>query len=267
MYATMASLVDDLEAEVSRGHVVPWASPVPFFGDIQNAVVATVGINPSNREFVDSRGLELIGAQRRLPTLESMGLQDWSSASGWDIRSLVVACENYFIHNPYRGWFDILERMLNAGGYSYYGTPAACHLDLVAYATQAKWGKLTVDTRTKLIGRGRSNLAKIIRDSPLEVLVLNGRSVVDEFMRFAETGLTQRDMREWSLPRGNGQGVVGVAFEGVIDNIGGVALDRDVVVIGYNHNLQSSFGVTREVINEIGKFIGGSIVKATTGSA
>ena len=60
----------------------------------------------------------------------------------------------------------------------------------------------------------------------------------------------------WALPRKHGNNVAGYAYEHRIREIGGVKLDHTVLVLGFNHNLQSSFGVTREVAAEIQKWIG-----------
>ena len=54
--------------------MIPWSCPVPAFGDLLNSFVATLGLNPSNREFVDEEGNELEGAARRLHTLRSLSL-------------------------------------------------------------------------------------------------------------------------------------------------------------------------------------------------
>lgn len=263
VYGAMARLVDELESQAATVDMVTWACPVPFFGEITRSPVATVGINPSNKEFVDSGGDELTGAQRRLPTLLSMGLSRWSETSGDDVRHIVRSCERYFDGNPYRTWFDVLERMLKVGGTSFYGGIRACHIDLVAYATSSKWGSLPGPLRRDLIDQGRTTLAELIRDSAIQVLVLNGRSVVSEFVSFAQAELEARPVPEWTLPRSRGAGVAGVAYEGTIRTVGGVDLDREVLVIGYNHNLQSSFGVTSQVMQRIGQHVGETIAQAT----
>lgn len=54
--------------------VLGWACPVPFFGHLESARLATVGINPSNLEFTTADRTELTGPPRRLPTLSSLGL-------------------------------------------------------------------------------------------------------------------------------------------------------------------------------------------------
>jgi hypothetical protein len=229
---------------------------VPFFGNIRQSVVATVGINPSNREFVDAQGCALGGADRRLPTLESLRIAHWEEATGAHVREVINSCESYFDRNPYRLWFDVLERMLKVGGYSYYSGDRACHLDLVAFATRTKWGSLEREAQRVLIMQGRRAMAEMIRDSPVQTLVLNGRSVVNVFESFSDINLTASEIPEWTLPRSVNKGVAGIAYTGSISTIEGVDLDRHVRVFGYNHNLQSSFGVTTNVMRAIGEQVG-----------
>lgn len=266
MYSQISRLVDQLDSQVAPNDVLGWACPVPFFGEIAIAKVATVGINPSNREFVDKAGTELAEKARRLPTLSSLGRASWDDATGDDIRSIALGCRRYFHANPYRQWFDVLDRMLCAGGASYYDS-TACHLDLVAYATSTKWGILPSEVRDDLVRRGRSTIAELIRDSAVDVLVLNGRAVVSEFVQFADACLVARPVDSWTLPRSSGAGVGGIAYEGVIDAIGEVTLDRSIRVIGYNHNLQSSFGVTTQVMQRIGEWVGATVASATASAA
>lgn len=262
----MARLVDELDS-AQESELVRWACPVPFFGRIDQATVATVGINPSNREFVDADGEELDGERRRLPTLGSLALETWLSADGGDIRVLTQACRTYFEGNPYRLWFDVLDRMLNVGGFSYYHGGRAAHLDLVAYATATKWGALPPALRNRLIARGRRTLAEVIRDSPVEVLVLNGRSVVNEFVLSAQVTLSTTVVPSWTLPRASGTGVEGIKYSGTLTSLAGVEFDRPVRVIGFNHNLQSSFGVTRCVVRRIAEEVGETVGQAAEPAA
>jgi hypothetical protein len=242
--------------------VLEWACPVPFFGQIRTSAVATVGINPSNREFVDSAGRVLEGSSQRLPTLGSLRISRWSEATGAHVREVIDSCEQYFGKNPYRLWFDVLDRMLRAGGYSFYGGEHACHLDLVAFATRTKWGVLERDVQRQLIEHGRRAMAEMIRDSSIQILVLNGRSVVREFESFASTELTAAEVPDWTLPRSSGKGIAGVAYRGAISSVGIIDLDRQVQIFGYNHNLQSSFGVTTAVMRRIGEQVGDAVASA-----
>ncbi len=50
--------------------------PVLAFGDLFKAGIATVGLNPSRREFLDNHGRELDGPKRRFETLGSLGARD-----------------------------------------------------------------------------------------------------------------------------------------------------------------------------------------------
>ena len=36
--------------------VIEWACPVPFFGRAERARIASVGLNPSDKEFCDKQG-------------------------------------------------------------------------------------------------------------------------------------------------------------------------------------------------------------------
>lgn len=267
MIGAVARLVDELDLSTRESDILPWAGPVPFFGRLGEAEVATVGINPSNREFLAPDGVELQGSHQRLPTLRSLGLTDWGEASGADVRAVAQGCVKYFDGNPYRQWFDVLERLLNHCGYSYYREPRAAHIDLVAFATATKWGELPAATRQLLVAQGRRTLGELIRDSRVSVLILNGRSVVDAFMESAEVPLVASNMPGWTLPRTRGGGVAGVRYSGTIRSLGSVPFDRAVTIIGFNHNLQSSFGVTRAVVDRIAQEVGETVEQARLGAA
>jgi hypothetical protein len=231
---------------------MPWTCPVPYFGRLRHSAVATLGINPSNREFVDAAGEELDGASRRFPTLGSLGLRTWADASSLDIAAIVAACDCYFSRNPYSRWFDTLDYLLRATGASFYSleSPAA-HLDLVPYATHVKWGALRPVQQRALLQCGQDLLASLLRDSRIELLVLNGASVVRQFEEVAGVSLIRGHNALWDLPRQGSQRVLGVAYSGSIDHIGEVDLGRSITVAGFNHNLQSSFGVTKRAMEAI----------------
>jgi hypothetical protein len=235
--------------------VMRWTCPVPYFGRLRNATLATLGINPSNREFVDAGGDELDGESRRFPTLSSLGLQTWEDASSLDVTAIVAACDDYFAGNPYSRWFDTLDALLRPAGASYYSdeSPAA-HLDLFPYATHVKWGALRQGQQRALLGSGQDLLAALLRDSTVEMLVLNGTSVVRQFEEVAGVDLIQEHNPAWDLPR-RGAPARGVAYTGSVDHIGEVDLGRSLTVVGYNHNLQSSFGVTKRAVESIARWV------------
>ena len=257
MYGSMTTLVEALETHQLAGlDVIGWGCPVPFFGHLESARLATVGINPSNREIVGIDGNELVEHERRLPTLGSLGLSSWSQADFVALRSILLACREYFEHNPYDGWFGALQRIIEPTGRSYYAPRSdACHLDVVPWATTGKWGTLSPAARRKLVERAAEALVDMIACSPLTMLVLNGQEVVRQFETLLGNGLQAQRVPAWNLPRRSGHAVPGMAYYGRISSIAQIPLDRDLLVVGYNHNLQSSFGVSTAVRDRISEWI------------
>jgi hypothetical protein len=242
--------------DVDAQPVMTWTCPVPYFGRLRHSILATLGINPSNREFVDVAGLELDGDSRRFPTLGSLGLQTWADASSLDLTAIVSACDEYFSGNPYGRWFDPLDGLMRAAGASYYSVdnPAA-HLDLVPYATYVKWGALRQDQQRALLRCGQDVVASLLRDSMVELLVLNGASVVRQFEEVASVDLMREYNPSWDLGRRGSERVRGVAYRGSVDHIGAIDLGRSIAVVGFNHNLQSSFGVTKRAMDAIARWV------------
>jgi hypothetical protein len=236
--------------------VIPWSSPIPSFGDLSRSTLATLGLNPSNREFVDVEGNELAGAQRRFHTLGSLGLTRWSDATARERSLILESCRAYFTRNPYDGWFRRLDFLISGTRASYYDAAAsACHLDLIPYATACKWTELQRQQRASLLRVAGDTLALLLRDSPVRVLVLNGASVISNFEATSGVRLEQRTMAGWTLPRRTQPGVMGVAFKGSVRRLGDIELGREVLVLGFNHNIQSSFGVTTDVMESIRSWI------------
>lgn len=257
MNKTLRDLIGRLDGHLCKSSkVIPWSCPVPSFGDASRSVIATLGLNPSNREFVDESGRELDGPSRRFHTLTSLGLSQWSEVDAKHVTLIAEACREYFSRNPYNGWFTSLDRILSGAGVSYYGgSYRACHLDLIPYATRCKWTDLTIRQRSSLFAVGGDTLAVLLRDSSVRVLILNGQTVVTHLQKVANVEFQRTEMRRWTLPRKSGSGVVGVAFRGTLTRLSGVDLERSIVVLGYNHNLQSSFGVTTFVKQAIAKWV------------
>jgi hypothetical protein len=245
------------EVGFSKSRVIPWSCPVPSFGDLFRAKVATLGLNPSNREFVDGLGCELVDGARRFHTLGSLGLSCWSDATPRHAELIWESCIMYFSRNPYDAWFRQLDHLITETTSSYYGmSEVACHLDLIPYATACKWTGLSNRQRDFLFSVAGDTLGLLLRDSSIRLLVLNGRSVVVNFERLAGLELDRQLMRAWDLRRSSRPNVAGVAYTGTMTNFSGLPLRRKVLVIGFNHNIQSSFGVSREVRGSIRSWIG-----------
>lgn len=253
----MLNLIENFSTTaISETNIISWSSPIPAFGNPQLATIATLGLNPSNREFVDESGKELIGTCRRFQTLRSLGLGSWQEADETHANRVLADCRDYFVRNPYDTWFKKLDYLLSGVSASYY-PPAgdACHLDLIPYATERKWTMLTRRQRELLRSVSGDSLANTLKNSPIRAIILNGQGVIDQFELLAKLRLARVHMPLWTLPRRTGAGVSGFAYTGVLSRLGEFELGRKVRILGYNHNLQSSFGVTKTVINAIRDWI------------
>jgi hypothetical protein len=257
LFSALATLIAALEDRTAhRAGVIVWGCPVPTFGDLPRARVATLGLNPSNREFVDDQGKELRAEQRRFHTLRSLKLTSWSDANAGHLDNILAACCDYFRGNPYDRWFKRLDSVVSGTGSSFYDVERpACHLDIIPYATAQKWTKLSPGQRTDLLALSYDTLGLLLRNSSVRVLILNGQSVVMRFQEATGMALNSREVPDWSLPRKSGGYVRGVAYDGVVDALTGYRLRQELLVLGYNHNLQSSFGVTTAVIQSIRRWI------------
>ena len=221
--------------------------------------VATVGINPSNQEFRDRDGNELVGDRIRLHTLKSLGIQSWGDVDDTHLSQISEACRTYFLREPYNGWFRKLDHVVAGAGASFYaddGRHPACHLDLVPYATDNKWSQLTSHQRRSFFDMVPDDLlGLLLRGSPARVVILNGQAVVKRFETIAGLRLKSREMPAWSLSRGSQPDRPGLAYWGAVDTLCGVNLRKKVTVLGFNHNLQGTFGMTSEVITAIRNWV------------
>ena len=217
--------------------VVPGSTPVVAFGDVRNAEVATLGWNPSKVEFLDRHGDELKGAEQRLETLSSLGGSDLSLATVHSIRSVFEGCNGYFQRRPYRRWFDRLEKILCVLGKSYYaGT--ACHLDLVQWATDPTWGRLEPTHKKTLLEADLPFLLKQLSQEHIGLLLLNGSGIARAYSEMLGCELTETVVTgKISLKLFSGWTAHGAR------------------VIGWNKNIQSSFGVSNDYIKAVGMAI------------
>ena len=119
-----------------------------------------------------------------------------------------------------------------------------------------KWTGLSGRQRAFLFSVAGDTLGVLLRESPVRLLVLNGRSVVTNFEKITGVRLEGRTMTGWELPRRSQPCVNGVAYRGTVSRLSGIELKKKLLVVGFNHNIQSSFGVTREVRARIRSWIG-----------
>lgn len=242
----------------------PDLGPVLYFGRLKEAKIVTVSINPSDNEFLDNRNKKpLTDDEKRFETLASLGRTNWSGLTQNDYDKIIYCCDNYFQINPYRKWFDELEKVINYSNYSYYdqkvseGYDRAAHIDLFCWATQPKWGNLPNKKADQdiLMELGLPVLAELLKatESPnLEKIVLNGKTTIDWFNKITNNSLPQTSKTFIQLSRkGVPQSVR--CYEGTISQIQrkinnndsnniSISLGRDLKVEGWSRYIQRAFG-------------------------
>ena len=221
--------------------VVIGSTPVVAFGQARRAHIATLGLNPSKSEFLDQQGGELRGRFRRLATHTSLGTSDLTNAPANVISQVLSDCDTYFGRNPYRRWFDQLEPILAQCSASYYdGT--ACHLDLVQWATDPTWNRLSNEIQRGLIASDVRFLMEQLDRENIQLLLLNGRGVIDQLRDNTDAELVEVSVVS-GLARFTCRLFVGTVF-------------RRIKIVGWSTNIQSSHGVTRELKEEIARRVG-----------
>jgi hypothetical protein len=156
-----------IETRINRaapkdGCVVPGSSPVISFGDASKARVATLGLNPSRREFDPGRHL---------------------AKTDGSVEQIMKACNDYFFGTPYWEWFARFASILRAFNASYCNS-SACHLDLVQWATNPTWSHLETSVKKRLIEDGMPFLEDQVRNNEnIEILLVNGSGVLNQLQR------------------------------------------------------------------------------------
>ena len=210
--------------------IVERSTPVLSFGDALRADVATLGINPSRQEFYSTEGELLIGAQRRLATTDSLGITAGQPLTEDQGRRVVAESNDYFARNPYN-WFNPLEALLNTAASASYYDRSACHLDLVQWATDPVWGKLTDrGAAALLLEEGRLHLETLLARSNVHLVLLNGATVVEQLQNIGLARL--REVKKIAKGNATCRLLVG---EG-----------HGINYVGWSTNLQTSFGVPNE---------------------
>lgn len=192
---------DQLLLDCIRQHRPEWAPivagslPVTSFGDPRRARIASVGINPSVNEFKSSTNAPglLPAAEKRFVDREVLGLSETEIPTVDQARRVLESCHRYFHGNPYK-WFTPMEQhVMTPLGASYFdGT--AVHLDLIPWATEPVWDKIgSKETRERLVDGGLPFLRALIRSSHFDLIVLNGLTVVNAFLKFGLFDVERHD--------------------------------------------------------------------------
>lgn len=148
------------------------ACPVLWFGNIDKAsdFVMTVGINPSDKEFLDKRNGKLLSGDKR-----RFDYKDFKPQTLFDAYNI------YFDKNPYTMWFGKkddaqkgLEAALHYLNASYYDDYTykykAVHFDWFPFPTSKKFHDIKKSISFNLVEGTINELGKLIIDKAIDVL-------------------------------------------------------------------------------------------------
>lgn len=153
------------------------STPIPFFGNLESAKVCTISLNPSDREFLDSKGSLL--NKKRLYDRDLLKKEDDESLTEADAKKVVDGCEKYFENNPYRLWFNKMDYFLKSfeSTYSYYSKTAVA-LDLAQWATTPKWSSLSEYVRSELLSKGIPFLKDILEYKKFDFIFFEWKNCI-----------------------------------------------------------------------------------------
>lgn len=211
-----------------------------FFGDLFKAEVASVGLNPSDQEYLSSAGTLLMGSAQRFATMSSLGAASRSALSDQQCAQAVEWMRNYYDPGKpvYGSWFKALSRVIDGFGAS-FGDRSATHLDLIQESTSPVWSGLDRVARETLLEQDLPFLKWEITAFPLRAVICTGKTVAAHI---------RRDLS------------VSVEEEGTMARIkwwvGHAAVDgRRVGFGGWNYPLARATGLGREGETALGKLL------------
>jgi len=181
-----SEVIQRARARIPKGlNVTPQSTPVVSFGRPYQARVATLGINPSDKEFNTSSGLLLPPDRKRLVDREVLTMDDESELHLEDAERVVEGGYSYF-ENPdrvYKKWFSWMETYAVVPSGASYFDGTACHLDLVQWATSPVWRDLDPGrVQRVLLDSDVEFLRFQLTTYKIPLLLLNGRAVLNQFM-------------------------------------------------------------------------------------
>jgi hypothetical protein len=181
---------EDLKAEMrlrlrrpAPPGVVQGALPVLFFGNIWEARVATLGLNPSKSEYLDKGRLELEGNYRRFESLRSLEAPDRSSLTDQQCEAALDRMRNYFLPGKpvLKQWFGPVMRVLNGMDLTYEHGDVV-HLDVVQEPTASGWSDLDPEEWKLMKNQDLPFLRWELESFPITTVVCNGATPLRDLL-------------------------------------------------------------------------------------
>ena len=190
--------------------IVERSVPVPFFGNIETAHVATISINPSNCEFVDEEQHLFCTPQKRFVDRDELGINDIDLLNDMQANLVYESMLNYFKNkNSYKKWFDMLQKRLGSilGGSYYDGTMV--NFDIYPWATEKKWKDISAKQKSNAMQR-YTLLKDILLKKDFKYVYINGITVKDQIAEYFKGVIKEY---EFSLQDG-----IWKIYEGKLEN-------------------------------------------------
>jgi hypothetical protein len=177
-------LIQRIQKPIPAGTpIVPVSLPVTSFGDPNQARIATIGINPSSGEFCSKGNTPLKPGKKRFVDREDIGLGVGETPSREQALRVLEGNHNYFrTENVYK-WFNPMQQWVLDPLQASYGEGSAVHLDLVQWATNPIWNKISDPAvREALVSEDSNFLSGLIHGGEFELIILNGATVTNTFI-------------------------------------------------------------------------------------
>lgn len=247
------------EKDYWENEILGLSPPVLWFGDSnKKELLATVGANPSRREFLDSRnGHYLEKSKQRFYHLKTLDIQHICKDERV-LEKIIESYNRYFHQNPYRVWFgrpsgSKVEGFLNGFGASFYSEKpiGVVHTDLLPFATMSDFSKLN-DRLLKRdffdSGWAKSFFDKLMEHLNPSAIIVFGRTNVEYFSKYYASLALNRSYNVHGTRRAR-YGLSNYQLP-----------DHNVPLVGLSINLGNPIGFTREMLNAFGAFIKSKII-------
>ena len=221
---------------------VPGSLPVTCFGDLWTASVGTVGLNPSWKQYLSKTRTELVGKDRHLETLKSLGARERGELTDAQCERAITTMRGYFgPDKPVYSWFAGLSRVVEGFGASFRDGSAA-HLDLVQEVTDPFWSnvlKADRDAGAAMLDADLPFLRWQIEAFALSAVICTSRTVLDAVVRITAAEVIETGTfagRRWTIAQTK-------------------LNKRAVAVVGWNIPLVRQPGLKREQQTELGNLL------------
>ena len=144
-------ILDYIRRPIPKGlPIVSQSIPIVFFGDIETAKYATIAINPSNREFTNTKHELFPANKKRFVDRDVLGIAGGDTLTVEQAEIVYQSLRNFFHKRPYMQWFGQLEKLFSEVDISYFKGDII-NLDISPWATSTKWKDLSDKQRTDLV--------------------------------------------------------------------------------------------------------------------